>query len=121
MAKLKPEIERLCQQHGFKYFVEENEGRILVKFGEGPGQLSQGEAQSIWGNRYDSSNIPSRPAPSQSQGYYAQPQPSYQRPPQEQFQQEVAQGNNANINVGEVVIQAAPVIIKKLGSCCTIL
>ena len=48
IAKLRPEIERLCQQHHFKYYVEENEGRILVKFGEGAGQLSQGEATSFW-------------------------------------------------------------------------
>src|SRR5271170_2302440 len=39
LAKLKPEIEKLCQQHQFKYYVEENEGRILVKFGQGAGQL----------------------------------------------------------------------------------
>jgi hypothetical protein len=123
MAKLKPEIERLCQQHGFKYLVEENEGRILVKFGDGPGQISHGDAQNIWDNRYNT--MPSYPEAShqQPQGYYQTPQPSYQQPPppQEQFQQAPPQGNQTNGVVEEIVKEAAPVIIKQLKGCCIIL
>jgi hypothetical protein len=124
LAKLKPEIEKLCQQHQFKYFVEENEGRILVKFGQGSGQLSQGEASSFWDNR------PTYPStqqgyPGTSQEYpQQQNQPQYQQQyqgQQQSGQQQGDQGGQPNNMVEEVVKQAAPVLIRKLTSCCIIL
>jgi len=123
MAKLKPEIEKLCQQQQFKYFVEENEGRILVKFGQGSGQLSQGEAASFWNNRptYPSTQ---QDYPGSSQQY---PQQEDQQPYQQQYQvqqqggQQGYQGGQPNNMMEEVVKQAAPVVIRKLTSCCIIL
>jgi hypothetical protein len=121
MAKLRPEIEKLCQQHQFKYFVEENEGRILVKFGEGPGQMTQSEAATFWNHR------PSDMPPSQ-QDYPSGPsqQPyQQQQDPQQQYQsgQQPYQGDGGGRNdmVEEVVKEAAPVLFKKLMACCTIL
>jgi hypothetical protein len=117
IAKLRPEIERLCRQHNFKYFVEENEGRILVKFGEGAGQLSQGEATNFWNSQQSSGG----PQPgytetsAQAQSYQQHPQQSYQQPYQGQQQQ------GGNDMVEEVVKKAAPIIFRKLLSCCTIM
>jgi len=106
-AKLKPEIEKLCQQHQFKYFVEENDGRILVKFGKGTGQISQGEAASFWDNR------PTYSAP-QQQAYPGTSQQQYGG------QQQEHQGGQ-NDMVEEAVKKAAPILFKKLLSCCTIM
>jgi hypothetical protein len=110
MAKLGPEIERLCRQHNFKYFVEENEGRILVKFGEGAGQLSQGEATSFWNSQQSSS------APQLGYAETSAQAQSYQQPYQGQQQQE-----GGNDMVEEAVKKAAPIIFRKLLSCCTIM
>lgn len=119
IAKLKPEIERLCQQHQFKYYVEENEGRILVKFGQGAGQLSQGEAASFWDNRPNFVAQQGYPGPSQQQQSYQQPQQSYQQPYQGQPQHQGGQNNNDMVE--EFIEQAAPSIFRKLSQCCTIM
>jgi len=132
IAKLKPEIERLCQQHQFKYYVEDNEGRILVRFGQGPGQLSQGEAASFWDNRPNFGTHQGYPGPSQPQQPYQQPsqqpQQSYQQPYQQPYQgqqqyqgQQNQGGQNNNDMVEEVVKKAAPIIFRKLRQCCTIM
>ena len=109
LAKLRPEIEKLCRQHNFKYFVEENEGRILVKFGEGAGQLSQGEATSFWSSQ-------------QQQGQQPPPESYQQRPHQgqQQYQGQQSQGEN-NDMVEQAVKKAAPIVFRKLMSCCTIM
>jgi len=115
MAKLKPEIEKLCQQHQFKYFVEQNEGRILVKFGEGTGQISQGAAASFWDNR------PTYSAP-QQQAYPGTSQQQYGGQHQEyQGGQQPYQGGGQNDMVEEAVKKAAPILFKKLLSCCTVM
>jgi len=132
IAKLKPEIEKLCQQHQFKYYVEENEGRILVKFGQGAGQLSQGEAASFWDNRQNYGPQlgyqQGYPGPSQQQQPHQQPQPSYQQPYQQPYQgqqqyqsQQNQGGQNNNDMVEQVVKKAAPFIFRKLSQCCTIM
>jgi hypothetical protein len=113
----------LCQQHLFMFFVEENEGRILVKFGQGSGQLSQGEASSFWDNR------PTYPSTQQGYPGTSQQNPQQQNQPQYQQyqgqqqsgQQQGYQGGQPNNMVEEVVKQAAPVLIRKLTSCCIIL
>jgi len=116
LDKLKPAIEQLCQQHQFKYYVEQNEGRILVQFGQGAGQLSQGEAASYWSNR---PNYNVQQGPSQSQGY--QPQQQYQQPQQQfQYQESQGQGNQGDV-VEQIIKEAAPGIFKKLRQCCTIM
>lgn len=119
MAKLKPEIEKLCQQHQFKYFVEENEGRILVKFGDGAGHMSQGEAANLWNNR-PSYQPPQQDYPGPSQQQYGQQQQQQQYQQQQGGQQQY-QGGEPNDMVEEVVKKAAPILFKKLLSCCTIM
>jgi hypothetical protein len=115
---LKPAIEDLCQKHNFKYYVEENNGRILVKFGEGSGQLSQGEAQNYWNNSPSSGSQYEYTGSSQPQ----YPQPSYQQNQyQGQQQQQPYQSNQNTDIVEEVVRKAAPVVIRKLRSCCIIM
>jgi len=109
IAKLKPEIERLCQQHQFKYYVEGNDGRIVVKFGQGAGQLSQGEAASYWDNR---------PNYAPSQGY---PGPSKPQGQQDQQYQVFANQGKQNDMVEQLVEETAPVVMKKLGGCCIIM
>jgi len=115
MAKLKPEIEKLCQQHQFKYFVEENEGRILVQFGKGTGHISQGEAASVWDNRPTYSAAQQQAYPGTSQQQYGGQQQEYQS------EQQPYQGGGQNDMVEEVVKKAAPILFKKLLSCCTIM
>jgi hypothetical protein len=115
IAKLRPEIENLCRQHQFKYYIEENEGRIFVKFGEGAGQLSHSEVPSHWGNSQNFGTSQGYPGPSQPQPYQ-QPQQSYQQ----QSQPPPDQGGQTN-DLEQVVQQAAPAIFKKLGECCIIL
>ena len=114
MAKLKPEIEKLCQQYQFKYHVEENEGRILVKFGQGTGQLSQVEAAGFGDN---GQNFAAQQGYSSQQPYQ---QPNLQ-PYQGQQQYQSQGGQNNNDVVEEVVKNAAPIIFRKLGQCCTIM
>lgn len=114
MAKLKPEIEKLCQQHQFKYFVEENEGRILVTFGQGTGHMTQDEAANFWDNRPSYQPQQSYPGPSQQQ--YPQQQQQQNQGAQQQYQ-----GGGPNNMVEEVVKTAAPVVFKRLASCCIIL
>lgn len=127
IAKLKPEIEKLCQQHRFKYYVEENEGRILVQFGQGAGQLSQGEAASFWDNRQNYGPQQGHLGSSQQQPYQ-QPQPPYQQTYQQPYQgqqqyqsQQNQGGQNNNDMVEQVVKKAAPFILRKLSQCCTIM
>jgi hypothetical protein len=107
--------------------VEENEGRILVKFGEGAGQLSQGEAHSFWDKIQAFANPQQYAEGSQSQSYQ-QPQQSYQHQQQQQYpggQQyqynRPNQGNQNNDMVEQVVKKAAPIIFRKLRQCCTIM
>lgn len=129
MAKLRPEIEKLCRQHNFKYYVEENEGRILVKFGEGAGQFSHEEATSFWDSQKQqqqnygpmSGYAESPQAASYQQSQPQQYQNQYQG--QQQFQGQSNQGGGGQNNdiVEEVVKKAAPVIFRKLLSCCTIM
>jgi len=116
MAKLKPEIENLCQQHQFKYYVEENEGRILVKFGQGTGQLSQTEAVSFWDSRPNFGAQHGYPGSSQEQ-----PQQSYQQTYQGQPQYQSQGGQDNNDVVEEVIKKATPIIFRKLGQCCSIM
>jgi hypothetical protein len=133
IQKLRPAIEQLCQKHQFKYYIEENDGRILVKFGEGAGHLSQGEAQSFW-DQLKNFGTPQGYAGQSQPVSYQQSQQSYQQQPyqqdqnqgQQQYHQNTQQANqNQNQNgdtvVEEVVRKAAPVVIKKLNSCCIIL
>jgi len=123
LQKLRPAIEKSCQEHQFKYYVEENEGRILVKFGEGAGHLSQGEAQSFWDKLQQFSTPTGYPGTSQQQQPYQQQQQSYQ--PQQQYQQQQYnqhnQGNQNNDIVEQVVKKAAPILFRKLRQCCTIM
>lgn len=121
LAKIRPEIEKLCQQHNFKYYVEENEGRIFVKFGEGSGQLSQGEASNFWNDQQNSGY----PGTSHSQAYQQPPQQVYQQQQyqgqqQQQYQGQQNQGSD-NDMVEQAVKKAAPIIFRKLLSCCTIM
>lgn len=120
LAKLRPAVEDLCRKRNFKYYIEENEGRILVKFGEGSGQLTQGEAQSFWDKLQNFGNQPTYPGSSQPQ---YQPQPAYQQQPYHGQQQYHGsnQGQQNNDLVEEVVRKAAPVVFRKLRSCCTIM
>jgi hypothetical protein len=124
IQKLRPAIEKLCQKHQFKYYVEENEGRILVKFGEGAGHLSQGEAQGFWDRLQNFAA--SQGYPGQSQPQYQQPQQAHQQPHQgqqyhQQQQHHQNQGNQNGDLVEQVVKKAAPVVIRKLNQCCIIL
>jgi hypothetical protein len=97
--------------------VEENEGRILVKFGEGAGQLSQGEAHSFWDKLQSFSN-PQCAEGSQSQSYQHQQQ--YQGGQQNQYNRP-NQGNQNNDITEQIVNKAAPIIFRKLRQCCTIM
>jgi hypothetical protein len=127
LQKLRPAIEKLCQQQQFKYFVEENEGRILVKFGDGAGHLSQGEAQSFW------DKLQNFAAPSQSYPGTSQPQQQYQQQQQGGYQHnqgqqggynrpnQGGQGGQGNDIVEQVVKKAAPIVFRKLRQCCTIM
>jgi len=109
IAKLKPAIENLCVKQNFKYYIEENEGRILVKFGEGSGYLTEGEASDYWKKLQGLEN---------SYASASQPQ---NRPPQQYQQQQQYQTNQSEDLVGEAIKQAAPVIIRKLRQCCIIM
>jgi hypothetical protein len=95
-------------KHSFKYYVEENQGRILVKFGEGSGQLSEGEAFSYWAKFQNLAN--SYASGSQPQGR-----------PQQGYQHQQHQTGGSEDLVEEIVKKAAPVMIKKMGQCCIIL
>ena len=125
LAKLRPAVEDLCRKRNFKYYVEENEGRILVKFGEGSGQLSQGEAQSFWDklqnfgsqSGYPGSSQPQYPQPASQQHHYQGQQQQYQGQQQQQYHRP----NQNNDMVEEVVRKAAPVIFRKIRSCCVIM
>lgn len=109
--------------------MEENEGRILVKFGEGAGQLSHGEATSFWGNQQQQQQnygpTPGYAEPSQAASYQqSQPQQQYQNQyqGQQQYQGQSNQGAGQNDDmVEQVVKKAAPIIFRKLMSCCTIM
>ena len=110
--------------------MEENEGRILVKFGEGAGQLSHGEATSFWDTyqQQQQQNYGPRPGyveSSQTASYQQfQPQQQYQNQyqGQQQFQGQSNQGGGQNNDIVEQVVEkAAPAIFRKLMSCCTIM
>jgi len=104
IQKLKPTVERLCQQHNFQYRTEENEGRILITFAPG--------APSYF------------PSPPQQQPYGGYPQQqSYNAYPQQQpYQQphyQQSQGGNGEL---QEVIKNAPKIIRMLRRmCCEIM
>ena len=116
----------MCRQHNFKYYVEENDGRILVKFGEGAGQLSHGEASSFWDSQtQQQQNYGPTPgyAESSQAASYQQPQQQNQYQNQHQYQGQSNQDGSGQNNdiVEQAVKKAAPVIFRKLMSCCTIM
>jgi hypothetical protein len=114
----------LCQKYQFKYFVEENDGRILVKFGEGAGHLSQGEAQSFWDKLQNfAASQNNYPGTSQQQ-YPNQYQGHNQFPGQghgQGYKPNQGQGGQGDDLVEQAVKKAAPVVFRKLRQCCTIM
>lgn len=99
IQKIKPRVEKVCQELGLNYSTEANAGRIYVDLQGGPAQMPP---PHVWGDAYNSgghygANV----------GYPGQP-----GKPQQQFNQQ--QGGQQ---------QQDPIVtcLKLLKSCCTVM
>lgn len=104
VQKIKPRVERVCQELGLQYRTEENEGRMYV---------------NLAGQQVDSMPpLPSRrrPADGGAPGYGAS-QPSQARPPTSQQQQQQQQGDDMEEMEKKILAK----IFSKLGDCCVVM
>ncbi|CAK7202414.1 hypothetical protein SEUCBS139899_005137 [Sporothrix eucalyptigena] len=129
VQKIKPAVEKLCQELGLQYATEENEGRIYVNLQggavNGAPPLPQQPSGHLGGYHGGSGGYPDQ---HQQQGTYAgaayggQQQP-YQQQYQPQYQQQY-QGQNNNNNaqmeqqIEQAVVKCLPRLLKQ---CCTIM
>ncbi|KAK9451391.1 uncharacterized protein V1518DRAFT_408432 [Limtongia smithiae] len=107
VAKLKPAVERLCQENNFQYAVDEhNLGVVIINFRQSGGyqpmssmpvQPKKGRHNNSYTSRPDAAYSPSNVYPAQAQPQYTQQQQSnhgqqsYPGHPQQQFQMEQQQ------------------------------
>ena len=125
IQKIKPMVERVCQEEGLSYKTEHNEGRIYVdltggqaqppaSYQQGPGQYSQQQyGQPHYQTAYPMGGSPSYGA--WSQGGQQQPQQQYQQQHQQQ------QGGAQQMDYEQMGKKALPVVLRLLKSCCTVM
>ncbi|GAB7352345.1 hypothetical protein MBLNU459_g2787t1 [Dothideomycetes sp. NU459] len=126
IQKIKPAVERICQELGLQYRTEQNEGRMYVdltggqanppaNYG-GPGQYDQQNyGQPHHQTAYPLGGKPQYNAWQQQGGYQGQQQ-------QQQQQQYGGQQNNQQQFDYEAEIRKdLPKIIRLLKSCCTVM
>jgi hypothetical protein len=113
IQKIKPRVEQVCQQLGLQYATEPNAGRIYINLTGGPADMPP-EHHYQGGHQQ---------SPPHQQQQYPQQQPQYggQQPGGSQYQGQQQQPNNQQDEVEQIVSAVLPGIMRKLGSCCTIM
>ncbi|PSR94200.1 smr family protein [Coniella lustricola] len=106
VQKIKPRVERVCQELGLQYKTEENEGRMYV---------------NLAGQKVDHMPpLPSRRSGDGGAGFGAS-QPSQAKPPtsrpQQQQQQQEQQGDDSEDMQKKILSK----IVSKLGDCCVVM
>ncbi|CAK7220892.1 hypothetical protein SCUCBS95973_004311 [Sporothrix curviconia] len=130
VQKIKPAVEKLCQEMGLQYATEENEGRIYVNLQggavNGMPPLPQQPSGHLGGYHGGSSGYPSQQQGSYAGAAHGQQQP-YQQQYQPQYQQQYQGQNSSNNNnnnaqmeqqIEQVVVKCLPRLLK---NCCTIM
>jgi len=112
VQKLKPRVERVCQELGLRYTTEENAGRLYIDLTGGQTQTPQRygqtggyqqQQQQYGGQQYQ-----------QGGGY-----PGQQQPPQQQYG--AGQPNDQNAEMEAAVKKYLPRILRKLEGCCIVM
>ena len=127
VQKIRPRVEKVCQELGLQYNIEANEGRIYVNLTGGPATNMPPPGQGQGGG-YGQHN--GQHGGQQQQygggggGYPASQQPQQQQ--QQQYggghQQQHGQGHGQNDEVEKLVKKFLPHILRKLEqNCCVVM
>lgn len=126
VQKLKPRVERVCQELGLQYTTEENAGRIYVDLTGGPAHMplqytqhgtphQQQQQQQYYGQQPQYGQQQYQGGPQYQQGGY----------PGQQQQQHYGTGgqqqNDPNAEIEAAVKKYLPRILRKLEGCCTMM
>ncbi|RDL41125.1 uncharacterized protein BP5553_01104 [Venustampulla echinocandica] len=107
VQKIKPAVERLCQELGLQYATEENAGRMYINLQGGSATMPP---QNAW------------PSPGQHHG--GQQQGGYPGAPQQHHQggqQQGGQQQNNNDELEKLAKKLLPKVLKKLDGCCLVM
>jgi len=130
IQKIKPAVERICQEEGLSFRTEENQGRIYVDLTGGNAQMP-GEQQ--WAGAYSGGGYGQQGGypqqQQQGQGYQYQPQaqpqaqyqPQYAQQQQQQYSGGQAQQQGQTQQQMEIERMEQSAIKACLRACCTVM
>ncbi len=114
MQKIKPRVEKVCQELGLQYQTEANEGRMYINLTGGPANAppptDAGGIQYAGGQQY----------PSAHPGYPGGQQQHHGGHPQQQQAHGQHQGQGQNDEVEKIFKKFLPRILRKLEKQCCI-
>ncbi|KAK8214768.1 hypothetical protein M8818_002350 [Zalaria obscura] len=123
LQKIKPRVEQVCQELGFKYTTEHNEGRMYI-------DLTGGNAQSGQYNAPTQYNQQQYGQPHYQTAYPMGGQPQYNAwqqggyPAQQQHQQQQNQyggQSQQQMEMEQEIKKALPKVFRLIRSCCTVM
>ncbi|KAF2005737.1 smr domain-containing protein [Amniculicola lignicola CBS 123094] len=114
VQKIKPRVEKVCQELGLQYATEENEGRMFINLqGGSVGHMPPPPTAPNYGG-YPGSH---------SGGGHQQPHGGQQHHGQQHHGQQQSHGqqNNQNDEVEQLVKKGLPRLFKALKGCCVVM
>jgi len=110
MQKIKPRVEKVCQELGLQYSTEANAGVMYVNLQGGPAVAPPSNHQNQ--PQHGGNQGGSQPGGQQQHGAY---------PGNQQHQNQGQQQNNNNEDVEKLAKKLLPKVIKKLEGCCVVM
>lgn len=111
VQKIKPAVERVCQELGLQYRTEPNEGVLYVNLQGGPAVIQQGQQ---YGGTHGGQAHGAYQGQQQGHGQYQQ-QPQHQQ----QHQQHQQEGGNDEIE--KLALKLLPRLLTKLEKACCVM
>ncbi|KAI9880527.1 MAG: hypothetical protein M1830_002567 [Pleopsidium flavum] len=121
VQKLKPRVEKVCQELGLQYATEDNAGRLYIDLSGGPAQMPQHYGQSGGYQQGQHHGGPQYGGQQQQQQYYGGGQQYQQGQAQHHQQQYGGQQNNQNAEMEAAVKKYLPRILRKIEGCCIVM
>jgi len=106
VQKIKPRVEKVCQELGLQYRTEPNEGVLYVNLQGGPAVIQQGQQ---YGGAHGGQAHGAHPGQQQGHG-------QHQQQPHQQQQQ---QGGNDEIE--KLALKLLPRLLRKLENACCVM
>lgn len=108
VQKIKPAVERVCQELGLQYRTEPNEGVLYVNLQGGPAVIEQDQQ---YGGTHGGQPHAGHPGQQQGHGQYQQPQ----------HQQQQQQQHGGNDEIEKLALNLLPRILGKLEKACCVM